>query len=318
MSKVQKTRQAGGRTVDCPVFDPNETAYEQWRKEVEVWRMVTTLPKKKHGSFVFLAMRGRAKDAVFQMNKDTLGQTNGFEEVLKVLDEIYMPQVFEKKSRNFNDLWKCFRKPNDPVIEWAVDWHGKFLNYESVAGVLPSETAAMMFIMAAGLTTDQRQSIRMHMGTNITYAKVREIVKVMFVAKDDDNQESPDTFFNDSDNRRQQDEQEYSRENKTLWGRDDRRDRERSYRGDYRNRYYDNVERTSYRNDNRKRHYDNEDGDDEHYKMRHMNPVRNGRTMTCNFCGSKYHFRRFCTEYANMQNDRYERKKTERKYAFNY
>ena len=118
------------RIVDCPIFDPKETTYEQWKKEIGVWRMVTTLPKRKHGSFVFLAMRGQAKDAVFQMKDDTLGQTNGFEEVLKVLDEIYMPEVFEKKYRNFNDLWKFFGKSNDPVIEWAVYWHAKILNYK--------------------------------------------------------------------------------------------------------------------------------------------------------------------------------------------
>ena len=301
------------RSVDCPIFEPEEMNYLHWRKEVEIWRQVTTYPKSKQGSYVYLALRGTAKDSVFQMKKELLELKDGFEKILAVLDDIYMPAIFQMKYRTFYELRNCTREPNDPVIKWAVEWHAKYLNYESVAGVLPSESAAMMFITAANLTADQRQSIRLHVGTDITYAKVREIIKIQFAAEDkEENKDGFETFFNGKDDLRSRSGHE------TLWGRDDRRYGERSYRGDYRSRYYDNVERASYRNDNRKRQYDNEDEDDENYKMRHMNPTRNGRTMTCNFCGSKFHFRRFCMEYANMQNDRNDRKKTEKKYAFNY
>merc|ERR1712179_833931 len=130
---------------------------------------------------------------------------DGFEEILKVLDEIYMPEIFKKKYRNFNDLWSYCRKPNESMPEWSANWHAKYINYEKVAGIIPSETAAMMLLTAANLTGDQRQSIRLHMGTEITYDKMREIIKIKFGAEDE-TQVSSDMFFNCQENRRRGDE----------------------------------------------------------------------------------------------------------------
>ena len=94
-----------GRSVDCPTtFEPKKTNYKHWHKEAQVWCQVTNYPKRKHELLVFLAMRGTAKDSVFQINKDILGLKDGFEKVLTVLDELYMPEIFEKKYQNFYDL----------------------------------------------------------------------------------------------------------------------------------------------------------------------------------------------------------------------
>ena len=82
---------------------------------------MTAYPKKNQGAIVFLAMRGKAKDHVFNMDLGKFESVDGFEEILKVLDEIYIPEVFEKKYRNFNDLWNFYRKPDDPVAEWSAD-----------------------------------------------------------------------------------------------------------------------------------------------------------------------------------------------------
>ena len=63
-----------------------------------------------------------------------------------------------------------------------------------MAGIIPSETAAMMLLTTVRLTKDQMQSIKLHIGTVITYAKVREIIKIKFGAADEP-QESSDMFF---------------------------------------------------------------------------------------------------------------------------
>ena len=305
MPKVKKPL---GRTVDCPNFDPKETNYEQWKKEAQVWRMVTNLPKSKQGSTLFLAMRGKAKDAVFQIDTAKLGLQDGFEFLIQTLDEIYLPEIFEKKYRNFKGLWNFSRKPNDSVLEWAGDWHAKFINYERVAGVLPSETTAMMFITAANLTSEQRQQTRLSMGTSITYAKVREIIKIQFAAEDEGKQEGLEA-------KREQDDLRSPSENETLWGRDSSRGRRdhssgrwRS-RGRYRPRPY--------------RSYDRNRGSEKADLFRglmqkKMNPTRNGNTMACNCCGSKYHLIRNCPDYARTWREVDNTRDTEKKYAFNY
>ena len=60
----------------------------------------------------------------------------------------------------------------------------------------------MMLLIVTRLTKDQRQSIKLHIGTEITYAKVREIIKIKF-GVEDEKQESSDIFFNNQDDRSQ-------------------------------------------------------------------------------------------------------------------
>ena len=110
---------------------------------------MTTYPRKNQGTIVFLAMRVKARDHIFNMDLGKLEGDNGFEEILKVLDEIYMPEFFFLKHRNFNDLWSFCRKSNDSMAEWNANWHAKYINYEKVAGIIPSEMAAMMLLTAA-------------------------------------------------------------------------------------------------------------------------------------------------------------------------
>ena len=310
MTDTGEIRYTNGRPLDCPILNPDDTNYEIWRKQAQVWRSVTTFPKKNQGSIVFLAMKGKARDHINNMDLGKLEGDNGFEEILKVLDEIYMPEIFEKKYRNFNDLWSYCRKPNESMHEWSGNWHAKYINYEKVAGIIPSETAALMLLTAARLTGDQRQSIRLHMGTEITYAKMREIIKIKFGAADEP-QESSDMFFNRQGNSRRDELQSYGG-NKILWNKGYKN---KSYSPRSRERYTRPIPRE--RSNNRRRDDDSEDDKDDEYKRKNMNSTKNGRTTTCNYCGSKFHYRRSCQEYKNMLRDKSGASEG-KKFAFNY
>ena len=49
MSDTEEIRYTRGRALDCPNLNPDDTNYEIWRKQAQVWRSITTYPKKKSG-----------------------------------------------------------------------------------------------------------------------------------------------------------------------------------------------------------------------------------------------------------------------------
>ena len=317
----ENSHSSGGRSPPCPKLNPDNTNYEIWRKQVQVWRHITSSHKRNQGSILFLAMEGKAKDHVHNMDLDKLEQDDGFEEVLKVLDEVYLPEIFEKKHRNFNDLWFAYRKENESMAIWVANWHAKFINYEKVAGIIPSETAALMLLTSARLTAEQKQSIKLHMGTEITYAKMRELIKIKFGAEDE-TKESYDMFFNHQEYRRRDEPQDYDR-NRVLWNKG-YKNKDRSY---YKPRPRETYNRPSprdrfqrpnkrWREDNNED--DNEEDNDDGYRRRYMNPMRNGKRTTCNYCGSKYHYRSSYSDYTKMLRDRRSEVKDEKKFTYNY
>ena len=90
-----------GNKIDCPRFNPDLVDFEVWREDVKVWRSITTTRKSAQGGVLYLAIEGKAKQHVQTMDKNITSTAEGFDAILKILDEVYMPEVFEKNIETF-------------------------------------------------------------------------------------------------------------------------------------------------------------------------------------------------------------------------
>ena len=123
-------------------------------------------------------------------------------------------------------------------------------------------------------------------------------------------------FFNWQGNRRRDELQSYGGD-RILWNKG-YKNKDRSYEPRSRERYTRPITRERLqRPNNRRRDDDSEDDNDDEYKKKNMNSIRNGRRTTCNYCGSKFHYRRSCKDYKNMLRDNSDVRE-EKKFAFNY
>ena len=162
--RVRGTRRTLGNKIDCPKFNPEFVDFEHWREDVQVWRGITTTRRSAQGGTLYLAIEGKAKQHVHNMDKAIIPTDEGFDEILKLLDEVYMPEAFEKKYRNFYNLFSSDRKTDESLQSFVGDWHAKLQAYQSVAGDISSETSAMMLLVAAKLSAEERQSVKLHVG----------------------------------------------------------------------------------------------------------------------------------------------------------
>ena len=60
-----------------PVFKESETDYEEWKKDLELWTLLTDLPKTKVAIAVHLSLHGRARQASSELSVDELKSENG-------------------------------------------------------------------------------------------------------------------------------------------------------------------------------------------------------------------------------------------------
>ena len=72
--------------------------YEHWREDILVWRGITATKKAAQGGVLYLSIEGKAKQHVHNMDKRITTTTEGFDAILKILDEVYMPEIFEKNT----------------------------------------------------------------------------------------------------------------------------------------------------------------------------------------------------------------------------
>ena len=96
------TRRSPGDKIPCPKFDPELVDFEHWRDDVLIWRGITTTRKSAQGGVLYLAIEGKAKQHIHNIkNKDILKTVEGFDAIIKIMDEVYMLEVFEKKIQSF-------------------------------------------------------------------------------------------------------------------------------------------------------------------------------------------------------------------------
>ena len=65
--------------------------YDDWKKEINIWRKFTDLDKKKQGGALFLTLTGKARETVLaevladEYDKDGIGDT-----IITSLDTLYL------------------------------------------------------------------------------------------------------------------------------------------------------------------------------------------------------------------------------------
>ena len=73
-------RRTLGNKIDCPNFDPDLVDFEHWREDVKVWRAITTTRKSAQGGVLYLAIKGKAKQHVHNMDKRITATVEGLVE----------------------------------------------------------------------------------------------------------------------------------------------------------------------------------------------------------------------------------------------
>ena len=104
-----------------PSFSPEDgDDYGNWRKDTEVWTKFTTEPKEKHGAAVYLSLKGTARDAVRGISVGDLEKATGFDEVIKLLDAVYLKDSATQAFCAFKDFVDYRRGSGDSFATFIV------------------------------------------------------------------------------------------------------------------------------------------------------------------------------------------------------
>ena len=102
-----------------PTFDPEEgDDYVNWKKDAEVWSLLTTEATTKHGAAIYLSLRGTARDAVRGISSDELKKDTGFQEVIKLLDAVYLKVTATRAYCAFKDFVDYWRSSSDTHFDF--------------------------------------------------------------------------------------------------------------------------------------------------------------------------------------------------------
>ena len=81
-----------------PLFKEDETDYEQWKEDVDLWTELSDIDKSKQAIAIHLSLTGRARSASSELSKAELKAEDGVQTLLPKLDRVFLQ----------DDNWRCF------------------------------------------------------------------------------------------------------------------------------------------------------------------------------------------------------------------
>ena len=167
-------------TRKCPpLFKENETDYEQWKKDVDLWTVITDLEKKNQAIVIHGSLTGRARDASSELTKAVLNAEDGVEKLLERLDRVFLQDKNWRGTYAYLDFENCRRDSDTPIDKFLSDFDKKYFKLKECEVVLPDSVLACRLLKSANLS-DVHFQLALSTTGEITLENMRKTLKRLF------------------------------------------------------------------------------------------------------------------------------------------
>ena len=144
-----------------PVFDPDGgDSYQDWKSDVEVWKLFTKDEAKRIGPAVYLSLKGNAREAVRAIDTKVLGQDDGYDKIMEALDKVYLKDETTRAFCAIKNFIEYRRESGYGFAKFFVEFNNRHL--ELAKHKLKFEDGLMGYFLltAANLSDDHERLVR--------------------------------------------------------------------------------------------------------------------------------------------------------------
>ena len=172
-------------SIKAPPVLCEETGYERYKLEIEIWQLLKVCSKQEEGPLIFRTLPEKAKSTVISLGAAAIGSETGLQQILAKLDTLYLS---DKNQRIFQalDAFEKFRRPgtmdmNTFVLEFQK-LHDKVSQYNCV---YPDGVLAYRILKAANISTEHESLVRATVETGKWSSKsiIEQLSKVFNVSR---------------------------------------------------------------------------------------------------------------------------------------
>ena len=97
-------------------------SYEQWSKELNIWRMITDVDKKKQALVVTLSLSRKARETALEINSSELNADDGMDVLIKQLDAVFKKEAIDEAYEAYSLFESYKRKPEETVSDYIIEF----------------------------------------------------------------------------------------------------------------------------------------------------------------------------------------------------
>ena len=159
-------------------FD-DESSYECWKKDIDIWCELTDLDVKKRALAIHLSLTGRARIASSELEVSDLKKDNGVNILLAKLDGIFLAEKGRRQFAVFHDLYNLRRKEEVNINDFVTEFEHAYFKFGREDMTLPDAVKAFMLLSACNLGDSDVQLV-MSAITDATYGHMKAALKRIY------------------------------------------------------------------------------------------------------------------------------------------
>ena len=144
-----------------PVFDPDGgDSYQDWKCDVEVWKLFTKDEAKRIGPAVYLSLKGNAREAVRGIDAKELGNDDGYNKVMEALDKVYLKDETTRAFCAIKNFIEYRRESGYGFAKFFVEFNNRHLELTKHKLKFDDGLMGYFLLTAANLSDDHERLVR--------------------------------------------------------------------------------------------------------------------------------------------------------------
>ena len=181
MSGVGPLVNSGSRVMASSKYPPkfdNETEYENWKRDINIWWELTDLAEDKRALAIHLSLTGRARTASSEIELAVLKSEHGVKRLIEKLDSLVLPDKGRRQFTAFHNLYDL-RRNMENIHEYVSKFEHKYFRFTQEGMTLPDSVMAFMLLASCNLPERETQIV-MSAISEINYANAKSALKRVF------------------------------------------------------------------------------------------------------------------------------------------
>ena len=114
-----------------PKFDES-TSYETWKNELDIWKLMTELPKKKQALAVSLSLTGTARQTAVDISADDLNKDDGMNTLITALDVVFQKEQKDCAYEAYSAFDTYRKTEEESMTDFIVKFEQKYTKCKSM------------------------------------------------------------------------------------------------------------------------------------------------------------------------------------------
>ena len=139
-----------------PAFNKGDN-YSKWKKKLGIWKKLTSFENTKQGPSLVLSLDDESQDAVLELTEQEISAEGGVDNIIKVLDDLYLKDKTESAFEAF-EAFEGYRRPKGlSMNDYCNEFDKRHNKVKSYGTVLPKDLLGFRLLKSANLQPHQEE-----------------------------------------------------------------------------------------------------------------------------------------------------------------